>query len=78
MYLVCSLDPTKLLLRILSLILQGLRVAQAAVTERWQQKEEKTPERQLFFVKLIRLHANGYPSATLNVPSDPLGLHRPP
>ena len=31
--------------------LQGLRVAQAAVTEHWPYKEEKTPESQHFFVK---------------------------
>ena len=35
-------------------ILQGLGVAQAAVTERWPWKEEKTPENQLFFCKKIK------------------------
>ena len=33
------------------LILQGLRVAQAAVTERWPQKAEKHPKNHLFFLK---------------------------
>ena len=30
-------------------ILQGLGVAQAAVTERWPRKEEKTPKKISFF-----------------------------
>ena len=33
------------------IILQGLGVTQAAVTERWPSKEEKTPEKDFFFVK---------------------------
>ena len=35
-------------------ILQGLRVAQAAVTERWPQKAEKTSEKSPFFLKKIK------------------------
>ena len=34
-------------------ILQGLRVAQAAVTKRWPQKVEKSLENMIFFRKKI-------------------------
>ena len=36
-------------------ILQGLRVAQAAVTERWPKKVEKSLENKIFFVKKIKI-----------------------
>ena len=36
-------------------ILQGLGVAQVAVTERWPKKEEKTPENQLFLVTKFKI-----------------------
>ena len=36
-------------------ILQGLRVAQAAVTERWPQKSEKNGQKSAFFHKKIKI-----------------------
>ena len=43
-----------------SKILQGLRVAQAAVTERWPEKAEKTSEKSPFFLKKIKFTKKKY------------------
>ena len=42
------------------IILQGLRVAQAAVTERWPLKAEKTAEKISFFRKEIKFTPKKY------------------
>ena len=45
------LSETPYSAQILLRILQGLRVAQAAVTERWPGKAEKLPKKEFFLVK---------------------------
>ena len=41
-------------------ILQGLRVAQAAVTERWPLKAEKRPKKTPFFLKKIKFTTQNF------------------
>ena len=50
----------KLLYCFNNIILQGLRVAQAAVSERWPQKVEKTAKKSVFFRKKINITLQKY------------------